>query len=103
VTARTRLTILYTGLVLAAGVLMTGITYVLMGHNLSIVTVRLPNSTPPPLPPDLRRMTPAEFLGTSVGRGDRGRGLVDVADRGPRAPRPIRTITATARRCPART
>jgi signal transduction histidine kinase len=102
VTARTRLTILYTGLVLAAGALMTGITYVLMGHNLSVRIQLLPNSTPPPLP-DLRRVTLAEFLGTSAV----ALAMVTVVAAGltwliaGRVLRPIRTITATAQRLSA--
>lgn len=101
-TARTRLTILYTGLVLAAGVLMTGITYVLMGHNLSVRIQLLPNSTPPPLP-DLRRVTLAEFLGTSA----IALAMVTAVAAGltwliaGRVLRPIRTITATAQRLSA--
>lgn len=70
-TARGRLTILYTALVLAAGIVLTGLTYLLMrrdlGRRLSVLVIHQPpGSGPPPLPSDftgnVRDVTLSEFL-----------------------------------------
>jgi len=108
-TARGRLTILYTALVLAAGILLTGLTYLLMrrnaGHRISVIVLS-PSSTPgelPPLPQDVKEVTLVDFvtqaaialavvtvLAAVLGWLVAGRVL-----------RPIRTISATARRLSA--
>jgi signal transduction histidine kinase len=108
-TARARLTILYTALVLAAGILLTGLTYLLMrrnaGQRISVITLN-PTAGPselPPLPPNLKEITFTDFvtqaaialavvavLAAVLGWLVAGRVL-----------RPIRTISATARRLSA--
>jgi signal transduction histidine kinase len=74
-TARARLTVLYTGMVLAAGIVLTALTYVLMhralGRRLAVVIVGK-GAVPGPLPPlpedfdrvgeQLRQTTLSEFL-----------------------------------------
>ena len=66
-TARSRLTLLYTGLVLAAGVVLTALTYLLMRQNLAHRTTVLQydvlgtSGPPPPLPPN-----PSERLRTEA-------------------------------------
>ncbi|WP_410612990.1 sensor histidine kinase [Amycolatopsis sp. lyj-109] len=108
-TARGRLTILYAALVLAAGALLTTLTYLLMrrsgGHRVSIITLG-PSPGPagiPPLPPSIQAVTLTDLvvqaaialavvtvLAAVVGWLVAGRVL-----------RPIRTISATARRLSA--
>ncbi|MDT7798453.1 MAG: hypothetical protein QOI78_1886, partial [Actinomycetota bacterium] len=51
--ARTRLTIVHTGLVVAAGITLTALTYLLMRQNLGhrlVVRITTPGTTGPPLP-----------------------------------------------------
>ncbi|OXM70018.1 sensor histidine kinase [Amycolatopsis vastitatis] len=108
-TARGRLTMLYAALVLAAGALLTTLTYLLMsrngGHRVSVITVG-PSPGPeeiPPLPPSVKAVTLTDFvtqaaialavvtaLAAVVGWLVAGRVL-----------RPLRTISATARRLSA--
>ncbi|MFF1607672.1 sensor histidine kinase [Amycolatopsis sp. NPDC058278] len=108
-TARGRLTILYAVLVLAAGTLLTTITYLLMrrngAHRVSVITLG-PSPGPegiPPLPPTIQAVTLTDFitqaaialavvtaLAAAVGWLVAGRVL-----------RPIRTISATAQRLSA--
>ncbi|WP_244214931.1 sensor histidine kinase [Amycolatopsis thermalba] len=111
--ARGRLTLLYTGLVLAAGVVLTALTYLLLRSKLerriSLLIIRTPDD-PTPAPPDLtgtadqvRDVALSEFLGQAaialtvvvllaavLGGLVAGRVL-----------RPIRAISATARRLSA--
>jgi signal transduction histidine kinase len=107
--ARARLTILYAALVLAAGTLLTTLTYLLVrgngGHRISVITLG-PSPGPdgiPPLPPSIQAVTLADFvtqaalalavvtaLAAVVGWLVAGRVL-----------RPIRTISATAQRLSA--
>jgi signal transduction histidine kinase len=113
VTARGRLTILYTALVLAAGLVLTGLTYLLMqrnlGRRLSVVIVGT-NAGPVPLPPDpgeiaaqVRNLALGEFLAQAA------IALVVVTVLAAvlgwlvagRVLRPIRSISATARRLSA--
>ncbi|MGW3965033.1 sensor histidine kinase [Amycolatopsis sp. NPDC005003] len=108
-TARGRLTILYAALVLAAGALLTTLTYLLLrgtgGHRVSVLTLGpAPGPGPiPPLPPSIQAITLTDFvtqaaialavvtaLAAVVGWLVAGRVL-----------RPIRTISATARRLSA--
>ncbi|MEU5263618.1 ATP-binding protein [Amycolatopsis sp. NPDC021455] len=108
-TARGRLTILYAALVLAAGALLTTLTYLLLrgngGHRVSVITLG-PAPGPagiPPLPPSIQAVTLTDFvtqaaialvvvtaLAAVVGWLVAGRVL-----------RPLRTISATARRLSA--
>ncbi|WNV87842.1 HAMP domain-containing sensor histidine kinase [Umezawaea sp. Da 62-37] len=108
-TARARLAILYAALVLAAGILLTALTYLLMrrtgGHRISVITL----SPPPdpdamPLPPQsVKAVTLTDFvtqatialvvvtaLAAVLGWAVAGRVL-----------RPIRVISATAQRLSA--
>lgn len=112
-TARGRLTILYTALVLAAGVVLTALTYVLMRRDLGLrlsVFILDPSpgvGEPPPLPPDfatrLQDVTLSEFLAQAAV----ALALVTVLAAvlgwlvAGRVLRPIRTISATARRLSA--
>jgi signal transduction histidine kinase len=109
-TARARLTILYTALVLAAGILLTGLTYVLMrrnaGQRISVISlIPLPEGGElPPIPQGaVKEITFADFvtqaaialavvtvLAAVLGWLVAGRVL-----------RPIRTISAAARRLSA--
>jgi signal transduction histidine kinase len=109
-TARARLTILYTALVLAAGILLTGLTYLLMrrnaGHSVWVVTLGPapgPGELPPMPPGAVKEVTFGDFvtqaaialavvtmLAAVLGWLVAGRVL-----------RPIRTISATARRLSA--
>jgi signal transduction histidine kinase len=112
-TARARLTVLYTGMVLAAGIVLTALTYLLLrravGRRLAVVIFNV-DGTPGPLPPlpqdshqvseKLRQATLAAFLTqasialTVV--------IVLAAVLGwlvaGRVLRPIRSISATAQR-----
>lgn len=113
VTARGRLTILYTALVLAAGLVLTALTYVLMrqklGRRLSVLIVHPPPTAgeAPPLPKEfttrVQDVTLSEFLAQAaialvvvtllaavLGWVVAGRVL-----------RPIRTISAAAQRLSA--
>jgi signal transduction histidine kinase len=108
-TARARLTILYAALVLVAGTLVATLTYLLMsrngGHRVSVITLdRSPGPEEiPPLPPSVKAVTLTDFvtqaaialavvtvLAAVVGWLVAGRVL-----------RPLRTISATARRLSA--
>ena len=108
-TARGRLTILYTALVLAAGILLTALTYLLMrrngGHRVSVITLSPPPASGdvPPLPDSVKAVTLVDFvtqaaialavvtvLAAVLGWLVAGRVL-----------RPIRTISATAQRLSA--
>ncbi|MFL6122915.1 sensor histidine kinase [Actinophytocola sp.] len=112
-TARGRLTILYTALVLAAGLVLTALTYLLMrqnlGRRLSVVILDPRADADEPLPPpqaftkELKDVTLSEFLAQAavalvvvtllaavLGWVVAGRIL-----------RPIRTISATAQRLSA--
>jgi signal transduction histidine kinase len=111
-TARARLTVLYTGMVLAAGIVLTALTYVLMhralGKRLAVVIIGDGNPGPlPPLPDDfeevgkqLQHTTLSEFLTqTSIALTVV---IVLAAVLGwlvaGRVLRPIRSISATAQR-----
>jgi signal transduction histidine kinase len=108
-TARARLAILYTALVLAAGILLTGLTYLLMrrntGHWISVVIL---NPSPgrgemPPLPQGVKEVTLVDF----VSQAAIALAVVTVLAAvlgwlvAGRVLRPIRTISATARRLSA--
>lgn len=107
-TARVRLTILYTALVLAAGVLLTLLTYVLMrrtaGPRVAVLTFDPPPGPVgiPPLP-EVREVTLVEFLTQAAIA--LAVVLVLAAVLGwlvaGRVLRPIRTISATAHRLSA--
>ncbi|WP_350275065.1 ATP-binding protein [Kribbella sp. HUAS MG21] len=109
-TARSRLTLLYTGMVLAAGIVLTTLTYLLMrralGRRLAVVFIDTNGPGPGGLPPlprvgdEVRQATLSEFLTQAaialtvvvllaavLGWLVAGRVL-----------RPIRTISSTARR-----
>lgn len=108
-TARARLTILYTALVLVAGILLTGLTYLLMrrnaGHRTSVVVLSPPPGPTeiPPLPPGVKEITFADF----VAQAAIALAVVTVLAAvlgwlvAGRVLRPIRTISATARRLSA--
>ncbi|GAB3464540.1 sensor histidine kinase [Actinophytocola sediminis] len=105
-TARGRLTILYAALVLAAGILLTALTYLLMrrtgGHQISVITLNPPPGLEetPPLPPSIKAVTLTDFITQA------GIALVVVTVLAAvlgwlvagRVLRPIRTISATAQR-----
>ena len=108
-TARGRLALLYTALVLGAGMLLTVLTYVLMrrnaGHRMTVLTV---NPSPgsgemPPLPPEIKEVTLADFLTQAA----IALAVVTVLAAvlgwlvAGRVLRPIRTISATAHRLSA--
>ncbi|MFI9383386.1 sensor histidine kinase [Kutzneria sp. NPDC052558] len=108
-TARGRLTILYTALVLAAGIVLTGLTYLLMranaGQRQSVIVLNPPAApgSLPPLPADVHEVTLADFL-TQAGIA---LAVVTVLAAAlgwlvaGRVLRPVRTIAATARRLSA--
>ncbi|WP_086663623.1 sensor histidine kinase [Lentzea kentuckyensis] len=111
-TARARLTILYTALVIAAGILLTGLTYLLMrrnaGHRKSVVILTpLPQGGElPPLPPgEVKEITLADFITQSAIALTVVTVLAAVLGWlvAGRVLRPIRTISATARRLSAET
>ena len=106
-TARGRLTILYAALVLVAGILLTALTYLLMrrdgGQRVSVIMLGPAPGGIPPLPQSVKAVTLAGFvtqaaialavvtvLAAVLGWLVAGRVL-----------RPIRTISATARRLSA--
>ncbi|MEV4313209.1 HAMP domain-containing sensor histidine kinase [Actinocrispum sp. NPDC049592] len=110
-TARARLALLYTGLVLLAGVALTGLTYLLMREGLGhrILSIRISGAAAlPPLPDDqalrdLREATLSELLG----RASIALAVVTVLAAvlgwlvAGRILRPVRAISATARRLSA--
>ena len=108
-TARGRLTILYTVLVLAAGILLTGLTYLLMrrnaGNRISVVVLNPPAGPDvvPPLPQGIKEVTLADF----VAQAAIALAVVTVLAAvlgwlvAGRVLRPIRTISATAQRLSA--
>ena len=108
-TARARLTILYTTLVLAAGVLVTGLTYLLMrrnaGHRISVIVLNPPPGPGevPPLPEGVKEITFVDFITQAA----IALGVVTVLAAvlgwlvAGRVLRPIRTISATAQRLSA--
>ncbi|GAB1510900.1 sensor histidine kinase [Actinophytocola sp. KF-1] len=116
-TARNRLTLLYTGLVLAAGVVLTALTYVLMRQNLAHREIRLrftgPDggpAEPPPLPGDpaaLSEQVRADTLAALLAQAGIALAVVTVLAAllgwlvAGRVLRPIRAISATARRLSA--
>ncbi|WP_186382407.1 sensor histidine kinase [Amycolatopsis rhizosphaerae] len=115
-TARARLTILYTGLVLAAGIVLTGLTYLLMRQNLvhrvSVIVVggtaagdQLP---PVPQPPsEVAARVQAAALSAFLSLEGIALAVVTVLAAvlgwlvAGRVLRPIRTISATAQRLSA--
>ncbi len=116
-TARNRLTLLYTGLVLAAGVVLTALTYLLMRQNLSHREIRLQFNgsdggpvEPPPLPRDpaaLSEQVREETLTALLAQAGIALAVVTVLAAllgwlvAGRVLRPIRAISATARRLSA--
>lgn len=116
-TARSRLTLLYTALVLAAGVLLSGLTYLLVRQGLKrrlVVGVNVgPDSDPGQLPPDgeelaaIGRRIRAETLSELLTQAAIALAVVTVIVAvlgwlvAGRVLRPIRTIAATAGRLSA--
>ncbi|MEV0809724.1 HAMP domain-containing sensor histidine kinase [Micromonospora sp. NPDC050200] len=115
-TARARLTLLYTALVLAAGLTLTGLTYLLMGRNLGRrlvhVQVHTVDGTEPPPPlhdvvPDVADQVRTEALTELLTQAATALTVVTVfaAVAGwlvaGRVLRPIRVIAATAQRLSA--
>lgn len=108
-TARIRLTILYTALVLGAGILLTGLTYLLMrrnaGHRITVLRFNPPPGPAemPALPPEVKEVTLADFLAQAA----IALAVVTVLAAvlgwlvAGRVLRPIRTISATAQRLSA--
>jgi signal transduction histidine kinase len=108
-TARGRLTILYTALVLAAGILLTALTYLLMrrtgGHRVSVITLS-PSPGPgeiPPLPDSVKAVTLTDFVTQAAIALAMVTALAAVLGWlvAGRVLRPIRTISATAQRLSA--
>lgn len=113
--ARSRLAVLYTALVLVTGVVMTAITYVLMRQNLTTRWVLhrvLPGTPVQELPstpelPDLAEQVRAATLSELLAQAAIALAVVTVLAAAlgwlvaGRVLRPIRTITATARRLSA--
>jgi signal transduction histidine kinase len=115
-TARSRLTLLYTGLVLAAGVVLTSLTYLLMRQNLAHRTAVLQydvlgaSGPPPPLPPnpsELSERLRTEALTSMLTQAGIALAAVTVLAAllgwlvAGRVLRPIRAISATAQRLSA--
>lgn len=110
-TARARLTIVYIGLVLAAGIALSVLTYFLMRQNLGqrlihVVTTSPGAGVPPPLP-DLAERTASATLSALLGQAGIALAVVTVLAAvvgwlvAGRVLRPIRTISATAARLSA--
>lgn len=114
--ARGRLTILYTALVLAAGILLTALTYVLMRRNLahrSVFVQTSPTGNPEQLPPglpkpsDLAEQLQAATLSELLTQAAIALAVVTLLAAllgwlaAGRILRPIRTISATAQRLSA--
>ncbi len=110
-TARARLALLYTGLVLLAGILLTGLTYLLMREGLGhrIVSIRISGDAGPlPVPDDqaLRDMGEAT-LNELLGQASIALAVVTVLAAvlgwlvAGRVLRPVRAISATAQRLSA--
>ncbi|GHG22451.1 MULTISPECIES: sensor histidine kinase [Amycolatopsis] len=108
-TARSRLTLLYAALVLAAGALLTTLTSLLLrrdgGHRVSVITLG-PSPEPagiPPLPPSINAVTLTDFVGQAAIALAVVTALAAVVGWlvAGRVLRPIRTISATARRLSA--
>ena len=115
-TARGRLTILYTALVLAAGIMLTTLTYVLMRRNLahrSVFVQISPTGNPEQLPPgrpnlsDLAEQLQAATLSELLTQAAIALAVVTLLAAvlgwlaAGRILRPIRTISATAQRLSA--
>jgi signal transduction histidine kinase len=113
-TARGRLTLLYTGLVLAAGVVLTALTYVLMRRHLAqrVISMRIDRiegSPPPPslVEPGLADQVREETLTALLGQAAIALAVVAVLAAvlgwlvAGRVLRPIRAISATAQRLSA--
>lgn len=114
-TARGRLTVLYTALVLAAGLVLTGLTYLLMRGNLQIRslvqhrTPRGPGPAPPEVPglPDVSDQVRAEALSEFLTQSAVALTAVTLLAAGlswwlaGRVLRPIRKISASAQRLSA--
>lgn len=115
-TARSRLTLLYTGLVLAAGVVLTALTYLLMQENLThreIVLRTLPSdgsgSLPPqpPSPSELSEQVRDETLAALLTQAGIALAVVGVLAGvlgwlvAGKVLQPIRAISATAQRLSA--
>jgi signal transduction histidine kinase len=115
-TARNRLTLLYTGLVLVAGVVLTALTYVLMRQNLAHREIRLQFTgpgggpvEPPPLrnPDELSQQVRDDTLTALLTQAGIALAVVVVLAAllgwlvAGRVLRPIRAISATARRLSA--
>ena len=106
-TARTRLTILYAALVLAAGALLTALTYLLIrgngGPRTSVIMLSPSPGGIPPLPPSIQAVTLTDFISQAA----IALAVVTVLAAvlgwlvAGRVLRPIRTISATAHRLSA--
>ncbi|HEY2064188.1 MAG TPA: HAMP domain-containing sensor histidine kinase [Amycolatopsis sp.] len=106
-TARARLTILYAALVLAAGALLTALTYLLIrgngGHRTSVIMLSPSPGGIPPLPPSIQAVTLTDFISQAA----IALAVVTVLAAvlgwlvAGRVLRPIRTISATAHRLSA--
>lgn len=109
--ARSRLTLLYTGLVLVAGVVLAALTYVLMRRNLAhrVVSVRIDRTDGAPTPPlpELSDQVREETLSALVVQAAIALAVVVVLAAvlgwvvAGRVLRPIRAISATAQRLSA--
>ncbi|TCO54298.1 sensor histidine kinase [Actinocrispum wychmicini] len=108
-TARTRLALLYTGLVLVAAAALTTLTYVLMRQSLGrrFQYLRLGVGSPPPQIPDVAEQVRSATLSQLLVQASIALGLVVVLAAvlgwlvAGRVLRPIRVISATARRLSA--
>ncbi|WP_064745123.1 sensor histidine kinase [Pseudonocardia acaciae] len=112
--ARARLSVLFTALVLAAGIALTALTYLLMrrnlAHRLTLVHIDPSNGGPPPeppAPPDLAEHLRSETLAELLTQAGVALGVVTVLAAAlvwlvaGRVLRPIRAISATAQRLSA--
>lgn len=112
-TARGRLTILYTALVLTAGLVLTALTYVLMrrklGTRLSVIILKPPPAAgeEPPLPTEFTTQVQDATLSEFLAQAAIALAVVTMLAAvlgwlvAGRVLRPIRTISATARRLSA--